>query len=82
MTNIFYQLKESAEISVKIYDSSGGLVIILEEDIPRTASDQPYGPLVWDGRNGNGDIVANNVYFCVLEIGTEQQIVRKIAVLR
>ncbi|MBN2029864.1 hypothetical protein JW824_06415 [bacterium] len=79
-TCIQYNLKEGAEVSLKVYDSSGRLVRILEEDVVRDAG--VWYSVFWDGKNGNGDIVANNVYFCILEIGTDQKIVRKIAVLR
>ncbi len=79
-TCINYVLKIGTEVSLKIYDSSGGLVRVLEDDVVRAASIEHR--VFWDGRNGEGDIVSNNVYFCVLELGTDQRIVRKIAVLR
>lgn len=79
-TRIRYQLNKDATISIKIYDVSGGLVISLIRNEFRQQG-IPY--LVdWDGKNGQGNVVANNVYFCVLESEKGKRAIRKIAVLR
>ena len=36
----------------------------------------------WDGRNGRGDLVANGVYYFLIETSTRQRAVGKIALLR
>jgi flagellar hook assembly protein FlgD len=36
----------------------------------------------WDGKNGDGDIVANGVYFFTIESSQDERAVGKIAVLR
>lgn len=79
-TSIVYRLAVDSQISLKIYDVSSRLVRVLEENVSKMALID-YS-VVWDGRNGQGEYVANNVYFCVLEIENQDRVVRKIAVLR
>ena len=79
-TVIRYELSENSEISVNIYDVSGRLVRSLVEN-----SDEVMGrsvAVLWDGKNGRGDYVANNVYFCVIESKSGLRSIRKIAVIR
>ncbi|MFO7889681.1 MAG: hypothetical protein R6V04_05005 [bacterium] len=79
-TFIRYELSKDAEISIKIFDVSGSLVKILKEDL-QCLKLQEYN-CNWNGRNAQGDIVSNNVYFCVIESSAGDREVRKIAVLR
>ena len=79
-TEIWYELSKNAEISIKIFDVAGALVTTLEENKQCTKSIEYQ--CWWDGRNDQGDIVANNVYFCVIESSSGDREVRKIAVLR
>ncbi len=79
-TNIVYKLKDNNAISLKIYDVSGRPVRVLEDGVEKLGS-RNY-TAVWDGRNGMGDRVSNNVYFCILETVDGHRKIRKIAVLR
>lgn len=79
-TEIRFELSKNAEISIKIYDVSGALVTTLVEN--KQCTKLVPDNYNWNGRNDQGDIVANNVYFCVIESSTGDRVVRKIAVLR
>ena len=52
----------------------------LAEDVAVVADVEQV--FAWDGKNTAGNTVANNVYFCVLEVDGEVKSVCKIAVLR
>ena len=69
-TWIPYQLEKPAEVVLTIYDMSGERVRTL------VAGHQPAGvyhsrsrAAYWDGRNQQGEPVANGVYFCTLKAG-------------
>ena len=69
-TWIPYQLGEPAEVMLTIYDMKGRAVRTLD------MGHQPAGvyrnrerAAYWDGRNQNGETVANGVYFCTLTAG-------------
>jgi len=79
-TFIVYELSKDAIINMKIYDVSGELVVIIEEKISRSKY-QRYR-VEWNGRNDNGELVANNVYFCVIESRKGDRAIRKIALIR
>ena len=63
-------------VDIKIYDMFGNLVWSGTKTLK---SDSREGEILWDGRNDNGDIVANGGYICIVDIGGKQ-IKRKIAV--
>jgi len=69
-----------AFIDVSIYDAVGELVLKLVENYPITGGVQNF--LQWDGRNGNSDIVANGVYYLVVQTGQGKDRIEKIAILR
>ena len=58
-TQIQYSLGSSGPVDLRIYDVQGRLVRTLTE------GKQPAGPhaVVWDGRDGEGSIVATGTYF-------------------
>ena len=63
-TWIPYQLEESADVTLQIYDTSGGIVRTLDlgfkvQGFYMTRSTAAY----WDGRNNLGEQVASGVYF-------------------
>ncbi len=83
-TNIDYLLVEPTDVTLKIYNLFGDLV--LEK---KFSQNQPYAipgrmnSYPWDGRNQKGDIVGNGGYICVVEAvinGKKEKMVRKIAV--
>jgi hypothetical protein len=70
-TRIAYFLDAPAGVSLKIYALTGDLVY--EETIPSGDARAQAGPqeTTWDGRNGQGEVVRNGVYVCVLNAGSK-----------
>ncbi len=70
-TRIAYFLDAPADVSLKIYALTGDLVY--EETIPSGDARAQAGPqeTTWDGRNGQGEVVRNGVYVCVLNAGSK-----------
>jgi hypothetical protein len=79
-TTLRYSLSKTAQVNIRIYDAGGILVKTLVEGMPMNAGDEQATP--WDGRNGSGTIVANGVYFYVVESTAGERAVGKIAVIR
>jgi len=79
-TTLRYSLEKSAQVTIKIFDSGGNLVKTLLDNDQQAAGDEQAIP--WDGKNGDGDIVANGVYFFTIESSQDERAVGKIAVLR
>lgn len=75
-----YGLSTGGRVTVKIYDAGGSLVRTVIENEQRYAGDDICEE--WYGKNGRGDIVANGVYFFVMESSRGERAVGKIAVLR
>jgi len=85
-TNIEYFLENDAEVSLKIYNIIGQLVRVIVDKETQPAASSLYR-YQWDGRNGNGQIVLNGIYFAVLTVkavddGDIRQFVLKIAVIK
>ena len=53
---------------------------VLLDAIPQVALEEQS--IEWDGKNGDGKIVANGVYHFVIETSQDERAVGKIAVLR
>ncbi|MFH1561836.1 MAG: hypothetical protein ABIF11_00245 [Nitrospirota bacterium] len=83
-TTISYYLPQDAYVTIKIYSVIGDIVITLLEDSFKSRG--MYQEDRWDGRNGEGEIVLNGVYFCQIKVnylaGGSDKKVRKIAVVR
>ena len=67
-TWIPYQLEQSADVTLQIYDTSGGIVRTLDlgfksQGFYMTRSTAAY----WDGRNNMGEQIASGVYFYSLQ---------------
>jgi len=80
VVNIRYSLNKNANVTIEIYDVSGELVTTLIKDQPKE-KELEYSES-WDGRNDQGDIVANGVYFYLITTTKAEKAVGKIAVLR
>ena len=78
--NLRYSLEKSAQVTIKIYDAGGNLVRTVIDNEHQIAGKEQE--VFWDGRNGNGDLVANGIYFFVIETSQGERAVGKIAVLR
>jgi len=77
---IRYSLAKDGNITIKIYDVAGNLVTTLLENVSQTAGEEQY--IEWDGKNVKGDIVANGVYFYVIESSSGEKGVGKIAIIK
>jgi PKD repeat protein len=81
-TWIPYNLAETADVTIRIYDARGHLIRILH------LGHQPAGfylskgkAAYWDGRDDTGERVGSGVYFCRLSAGSFFDI-RKMAILK
>ncbi len=70
-TRITYLLDQPSDVTIKVYSMTGELV--WEESISRSDPGGQAGAqeAEWDGRNGNGEVVRNGVYVCVLNAGSK-----------
>ena len=81
-TWIPYQLATPAEVTLTIYDMSGGTVRRLEVGLQAAGSYQSRSrALYWEGRNQYGESVANGIYFYTLKTSeftaTRKMLIRK-----
>jgi len=81
-TWIPYSLSKPEHVTIRIYSTTGQLVRTLD------LGQKPSGAYLtkekaahWDGRNEAGEMVASNIYFCVMEAG-ETTNSRKMVVAR
>ncbi|RMF59632.1 MAG: hypothetical protein D6743_16020, partial [Calditrichaeota bacterium] len=78
-TTIRFELREDAEVTIEILDLGTQLVETLAKDEFRPRG--VYEVDAWDGRNKNGNFVANGVYYCSIRTARQQRLI-KIAVMR
>ena len=76
---LVYSLARDTEVTIKIYDFASRLVRTLIEDESR-AGQHNHGEN-WDGRDDEGDLVANGVYLYRIELTTGEQAFGKVVVL-
>ncbi len=76
-TTIAYSLESKSDVNIRIYDTAGRLIKILEQ---KTKDPGRY-ETVWRGDDGAGRAVASGVYFCRITTGSFSQ-TRKIVYLR
>ncbi len=62
-TRIHFKIQKPGEVTVKIYDFAMNLITTLDEQADQVRDYE----VSWDGRNDQGDIVANGVYFFKIE---------------
>ena len=72
-TNIRYDLKETKQVAIDIYDDRENLVINLIDGEIREPGEHLEE---WNGRDQDGDIVQNGVYYAILLIGTKMYVVQ------
>ena len=66
-TWIAFELAHDANVSIDIYDSSGGLVRTLAiGDTPKGSYIDQSQAVHWDGTDNNGAVVASGIYFYTL----------------
>ena len=78
-TQVSYSLSESAEVTVRIYNFAGNLIKTLVKDVYRKGQENHTEK--WYGRDGKGEIVANGVYFYIIETSTGHETYGKVMVL-
>ena len=78
LTTIRYYLQRSELVHLTIYDASGRLVKNLVNDEQRAG----LHLVVWDGRNGNAELVANGTYFYSLKVGNNVLFYRKMIMIK
>lgn len=76
-TTVRYDLAQSAEVQLRVFSATGQLVRQL------VAGPQAAGAyqVVWDGRGGDAQAVANGVYFCELRAG-DYRAVRRMLLMK
>jgi flagellar hook assembly protein FlgD len=83
-TTITYYLDRKSTVTLKLYTLWGAPVTTLVDN--QTQDSGLHQNLTWDGRNGSGDVVANGVYYLVLDVreenGTNVTLKRKVGVVR
>jgi hypothetical protein len=75
-----FRLAEAGNVTIKVYDVSNKLVKTVISKIPMSAETELEES--WDGKNEIGSVVANGVYFYVIESSSGEGAVGKVAVLR
>ncbi len=78
-TRIVFGLRNPAAVSISLYDFASRLVRELAVREPR--SGQGYHYINWDGRDDDGDLVANGVYFYRLSTDNGDLAFGKVVVL-
>jgi hypothetical protein len=76
-TTVRYHVPATAEVSLKIYDSSGRVVRTLDDGRKPAGS---YSA-TWDGRDKSGEELPSGIYFCRLRAG-DATATRKMILLR
>lgn len=83
-TTITYYLDQRSTVTLKLYTLWGAPVLTLIDNVVQPSG--LYQDVHWDGRNGDGDVVNNGVYYLVLELrgenGQEATLKRKVGVIR
>lgn len=78
-TVIRYELTGAAEVTIEIYDLDNKKVNTILLNRFKQAGEHSEDR--WSGRNAQGDFVANGIYFCKIQAGGIQRVI-KIAVVR
>lgn len=85
-TVIAYQLADNASVTMRIFTLGGDLVLRRTFDKSAQGGAAGLNQVTWDGRNGNGSVVASGGYIVLIEAqgtgATLNVIRRKIAVVR
>jgi hypothetical protein len=81
ITNIRYSISQTANVTIKIYDTGNNLVKELIDNETQELK-EGYYDIPWDGKNGKGEVAANGVYFVVVETSAGERGIGKICVIR
>jgi hypothetical protein len=85
-TTIAYKLDDNATVTMKIFTLTGGLVFEKSFSPGSQGGSAGLNTILWDGRNGKGDVVASGGYVLHIEAAGQGETLhtmdRKIAVVR
>ena len=80
-TWIPYQLSDNSPVSVSIFDTTGALIRTLSLGMQSAGFYNSRGHAAyWDGRNGNGELVASGTYFYELATPSFRQLRRMVII--
>ena len=81
VSRIFFKTgKATSKITIKVFDFGMNPVRTVIQNATRYSPDELF--TIWDGRNDNGMIVANGVYFYRIEVDDDKDVWGKIVVLQ
>ncbi|MCP4583298.1 MAG: hypothetical protein GY839_16955 [candidate division Zixibacteria bacterium] len=78
---IHYKPIQTTDVTIKIFDFNLDLVTTIIDGASRTGGMEADND-VWDGKNDNGKMVANGVYFYNIKLGTGEDWWGKVAVIK
>jgi hypothetical protein len=73
-TRITFSLKKKGHVSMRVYDVSGRLVLVLVDEIREAGSYE----VVWEGTNDRGRTSTSGIYFCRMEADDYEQTVKMV----
>jgi flagellar hook assembly protein FlgD len=73
-TSIAYTVVEPAPIRITVFDIHGNELAVLLDSFSEAGEQS----ILWDGRDADGNELANGVYLCSIRIGTNEHIVKLI----
>ncbi len=76
---IKYNVNSSSNVTIRVFDFGMNLVRTVVQNVSRPVNDQQID--TWDGKDENGKIVPNGVYFYRVDIGSDEPMFGKIMVL-
>ncbi len=72
-TDFYFQTSQTAKVEIKIYTVAGRLI----RNIDKGWVGVGYNRIHWDGRDGNGDVLANGVYLYKIMVRKDDERVEK-----
>ncbi|MBC8527061.1 MAG: T9SS type A sorting domain-containing protein, partial [Candidatus Cloacimonetes bacterium] len=80
-TNIVFFLPQSTNVKIEIYNIKGQLIKQFKIQSPiKLGTKFKIKEVVWDGRDENGNPVANGIYFCKLTSGDKSAVKKMILI--
>lgn len=76
-TTIHYKLERDADVHLKLYTLSGSLVFETDYRAGDTGGSEGGNDVLWDGRNGQGDLVASGGYILQVEAEHDGESIHK-----
>jgi len=75
-TEIEYSNPNNGKVDIRIYDMSGRIIKTLINETPQIGRQK----VIWDGKNENGILVNNGIYFCRMVAGNHSETIKIIYV--